>query len=143
MVTTKNNAYWLLPALLLGLLIFPLSSALLQETLVLDNGTAIGYLGYDRVNTLLSGTTFYGSNSYMDFSPTNPNAFLYLCHPGLNVSQRVDLAYFSESRNLTYSVLNYRPSVLAVDEHTDENGTYYCSKIDVDIGQVDAICLQF
>jgi hypothetical protein len=139
MVTTKNNPHWLLLALLVGLLALPLSAALIQQTLVLDDGTPISYLRYDRANTHLSGSTYYGSNSYMDFSPTNPNAFLYLCHPGLNVSQRVDLAYFSESRNLTDSVLNYQPSVFAVDEYTDGNGTYYCSKIDVDISSVNAL----
>jgi hypothetical protein len=128
----------LLAVLFLSIVI-GLAYGAIEENLVYNNNTIVDSLRYDRFNTSKGEGAFYGSDSYMDSSPTNPNMFVYLCHPHLAVGQKIDLAYYSESRNLTDSILNYRPLVTYTDAYSDSNGTYYCGRIDMDISSVNAL----
>jgi hypothetical protein len=139
MGVNKRLVYGSLLFLVVAVLALGIGTAIVEEALVFDDNSTINYLRYDRIGTSLLGDTVYGSDSYMDSSPTTPNLFLNVCHPNLAEGQRIDLAYYSESRNLTDSILNYRPSVVHRDTYSDSNGTYYCSKVDVDLSSARAL----
>ncbi len=106
--------------------------ALINASLLSYNNSEIDYLRYDRSDSYDQGLR-YGSDSYMDHTRTNPDAFLYLCHPNLSVGHKADLAYTSFSGNLTQSLLQFLPQIHQVQSESDPNGTYYCTTIDVDL----------
>jgi len=109
------------------------SAGNMTAELLLANGSTIDHFRYDLANES------FGSNSYMDHSPTNPNLYLNICNDNLSSTedQRIDLVYTSESGNITTSVLNFLPEPyqIIIDNAT---GTK-CTKIDVDISSTNAL----
>ncbi len=85
---------------------------------------------YDRSNQTIFNLSF-GSDSYMDYSPTNKNLFLKLCDTRLRPNQLVDLAYVSFSRNLTKSLLSLPVQVNAVVDN--------CTMLDVVLSSTEAL----
>ncbi len=114
------------------------TSALTNASLKFDNNTLIDFLRYDKENSV-AGSNEFGSDSYMDSSPTNANLFLDVCHPNLTVNQKIDLVYASENLSLTSSLLNYLPLVTEVTNYSDGNGSYNCSFVDFDLSSTRAL----
>ena len=95
---------------------------------LLDNSQGvIEKLLYDR----MTGTQ--GSASFMDSSPVNPNANVLICHDDLTTDMFLDVVYYSESQNLTASVLNFLPRITQVDSQTN------CSLVDVDLASTKTL----
>lgn len=114
-------------------------SGLINASLIFNNGTNIDYLKYDRGNQSL-GINTYGSNSYMDHTITNPNLFLYICHPNLTLGDKIDIVYSGKNQSYFSSVLNFFPLITYTTNHTDlDNTTYMCSTIDVDLSSIYAL----
>ncbi len=100
-------------------------------------------LYYDRENSTFAGVIeySYGSNSYMDNSPTNPDVFLRICHDNLSTGKMVDLVYYTENYNITESVLAVNPLVTSTWTPVS-NGTglnYKCADVNVDLSSRKAI----
>ncbi len=102
----------------------------MNATIFYTNGTSVSQLYFDRSNTTFQNN-HYGSNSYMDFNPTNNDVYVRVCYENLSTTQKLDLIYLSENRSLFSSILNYLPLV--------QNITNNCSNIDVDISSKYAI----
>lgn len=85
---------------------------------------------YDRYNQTFANLTF-GSNSYMDYSPTNKNLFLKLCDSRLRPGQIVDLVYASFSKNITKSVLSLPLQINAIVDN--------CTLLDVVFSSTEAL----
>jgi len=131
-----KNGY-IIVALVLILLI-PSAGALINSSLQYRNGTTIEYLVFDEMGQS-NGSINFGSNSYMDHSPSNPNLFLDICHPNLTANTQIDLVYTSENESLYSSVLQMLPQTITLSNATDGNGTYFCSTIDVDLSASRAL----
>ncbi len=85
---------------------------------------------YDRAGQNISNVSF-GSNSYMDYSPTNKNLFLKLCDPKLKTGQVADLVYASYSKNLTKSILSLPVEITNVSNN--------CTYLDVVLSSTEAL----
>jgi len=120
------------------LLLIPSSVALINSSLRLINDSTINYLSFDEYGQS-NGSINFGSNSYMDDSPTNPNMFLDICHPNLTANSKIDLVYTSENESLFSSILQVLPQTISLSNASDANGTYYCSRIDVDLSASKAL----
>ncbi len=102
------------------------------------NGTTVQYLRYDRENQTW-GSHDYGSNSYADYTRVNPDIYLTLCHDNLTLWQKVNLAYASESGNLTKSILNTLPQIINYETRTNGSQNYNCSQINIDLSTKNAL----
>ena len=105
-----------------------------NASIIYPNGTLVDQVFYDRAGLIFNSSyaTTYGANAYIDQSPTNPNMLLSLCHPDLEVGDRIDLRFVSESGNLSWSVLNFKPQVAEVTFSAGE----YCSTVDFDLSSI-------
>ncbi|MFP4118680.1 MAG: hypothetical protein ACLFTH_01340 [Candidatus Woesearchaeota archaeon] len=93
---------------------------------------------FDRIGYDLDGMP-YGSDSYMDRTVTNPDVKLQVCHENLTVGCGIDLAYISENKTVSSSLLNFRPEVTHVNTTTFANGSYNCTSVDVDLASTRAL----
>ena len=90
-----------------------------------SQGSNIGLLNFDYFNGTL------GSNSFMDYIVRNPNLYLSICYEGISESDFFDLVYFSESLNLSTSLLNFKHRVPFVENN--------CTLIDFAIASKNAV----
>ncbi len=160
----KVSILWGMAVFVIAMASFSLA---LSAYFILPNGTQIDKLVYDRVLpynttktinvTLANGTnttapnpwyfpynsskfpySINASRSYKDNSIRNPNVYLKIC--GLNnsyIGDYVDIAYASESGNITVDLLTVRPQItnISYDNSTGEN----CTTVDVDISAFKAL----
>ena len=136
---SRQSKYILIILIIFLILLTPkIANALISADLVNRSGVSADYLRYDRKNQTLGNNT-YGSNSYMDHNPTNPNLYLEICHPDLTKGDMVDIVHTGLNRSYYSSILNFFPQVTSTTNHSDANGTYNCSTIDVDLSSIHAI----
>ena len=97
------------------------------------------YVSYDRDNTTVSNYSSnitYGTNTYIDYSPTNLNAVLNICHPELAVGQKVDLVYASQNYTLLRGLIRFQPRITSV--FSAFGGASNCTRIDTDLSSARA-----
>ncbi|MBN1175382.1 hypothetical protein JXA48_01940 [Candidatus Woesearchaeota archaeon] len=129
------------------LLNISLASALISSRFVDVNGNPVDNLIYDRSNTSYNTTEnnvsfvagYYGSDSYMDDSGSNPNLFLEVCHPNLTLNDKIDLVYATEDRKKLTSVLTMLPEISSYNSYGIGNDTYQCATVDVDLSGMFAL----
>lgn len=80
---------------------------------------------FDRANSTINGTVFFGSDSYRDHTPTTEDLRFTVCWDNLTPGMFFDLEYFTESRNITGSLLLFRPQITST---FIQNGTV-CSNV--------------
>jgi len=111
--------------------------ALTNASLSYTNGSLVDYFRYDWKNSEI-GDLHYGSNSYMDYSKTNPNVWLNLCHPNLNVGDKIDFVHMSENGSIIASTLNFLPQVVSTTNYTTLED-YECTNIDIDFSSIYSV----
>lgn len=119
--------------LLVFTLLFVLGNgyALNSSSLTLVNGSAnISYFSYDMMNSTYNNS-YYGSNSYMDESPTNPNVVLNLCHERLKIGDYIDMVYATVNSEYLSSTLNFKPWVTSVTSYAGPPA-YNCTTVNID-----------
>lgn len=122
--------------LVLVLLLVPTALAA-NASLVTQDGTPVLELRYDRSGSVYNASypATFGVDAYIDQSPTNPDVVLDICHPDLQVDDRIDLRFVSEDKELEWSLLNFKPRVHEVTLV----GTEYCSSVDVDLSSLNSL----
>ncbi len=72
------------------------------------NDSEVSQLFFDRMN----GTS--GSDSFTDANLVNPNMFLQFCDSNVSLGQQIDAKYYSNSGNITSSVLHFTPQITSI-----------------------------
>ena len=111
--------------------------ALTNASLSYNNGSLVDYFRYDWKDSEI-GDIHYGSNSYMDYSKTNPNVWLNICHPNLNVGDKIDFVHMSENKSIIASTLNFLPQVVNTINYTGSED-YECTNIDIDFSSIYSV----
>lgn len=120
------NGLWILIIVLIVLT--PLVTSLEIANLSYRNGTMPDYVDYDRLGNTISGNT-YGTDSYIDHSPSTPNLFLHLCYDNLSVGDKIDLVYKTEGEAYVGSLLYFLPTITDITDY----GTHECTWVDIDL----------
>ena len=108
-----------------------------QYASFIDNeSNNLDYLKYDRIGSDYSGHE-YGSASYSDTFFTNGNVFARVCHEDFDNGSTIDYRYYTESFNITKSIMNFLPKSINATNNPDNNGN--CDTIDIDIASIKSI----
>ncbi len=128
----------LMVILLISIIQIQISFAVSNVSVHFQNGTEVSYLSYERDNQSW-GTHPYGSNSYADYTVINPDVLMTICHDNLTLWQKFDLAYTSESGNITKSILNILPQTSSYTNYSSNSSSYNCSEVNIDISSMNAL----
>jgi len=115
--------------------------ALVSSQIERGDGTPINTFDFDWRTQYLNTTTnnSFGSDSYMDLSPTNPDVFLHVCHPNLSEGQFLDVVYATRDERILSSILQQKAYISYTNTYADAEGLYNCTRVNVDFSSDYAV----